>query len=181
MSSNNLCRATYLALLLLCAGCGLGSAFRAASFAAPEAVRLDVPFVQQTGRTDCGPAALASVLAFRGRHIPLDEVTRRVHTPAMQRTLLPDMENYARSLGFSTRSGSGDTAVLREAVNAGSPVIVLANMGGPFFSQGHYLVVYGHDERGFLLHAGTRGSLYVRDDELLQGWNRMNRLYLVVE
>lgn len=170
-----------LALLLLCAGCGLGSAFRAESFAGPGAVRLDVPFVAQTDRTDCGPAALASVLAFRGRPVPLAEVTAQVYTPAMQRTLLPDMENYARSLGLSTRSGRGDAAQLRNALDAGSPVIVLADMGAPFYSQGHFLVVYGHDAAGFLLHAGTQGYLYVRDDDLLQGWKRMNRLYLVVE
>jgi ABC-type bacteriocin/lantibiotic exporter with double-glycine peptidase domain len=170
-----------LALLLICAGCGLGPAFRADTPAAPDAARLDVPFVPQADRTDCGPAALASVLAFRGRHVPLEDIARRVHTPAMQRTLLPDMENYARSLGFSTRSGRGDTDLLRLAVDAGSPVIVLADMGGPLFSQGHYLVVYGHDAAGFLLHAGTRGGLYVRDADLLQAWNRMNRLYLVVE
>ena len=179
MSSSNLRRA--LALLLICAGCGLGSAFREASFADPGAVRLAVPFVRQVDRTDCGPAALAAVLAFRGRQVSLEEVTKRVHTPAMQRTLLPDMENYARALGFSTRSGSGDTNLLRQSIDAGSPVIVLADMGGPFFSQGHYLVVYGHDAGGFLLHAGTRDALYVRDDDLLQGWNHMKRLYLVVE
>jgi ABC-type bacteriocin/lantibiotic exporter with double-glycine peptidase domain len=170
-----------LVLLLICAGCGLGPAFRDDTPAAPDAARLDVPFVPQADRTDCGPAALASVLAFRGRHVPLEDIAGRVHTPAMQRTLLPDMENYARSLGFSTRSGRGDTDLLRLAVDTGSPVIVLADMGGPLFSQGHYLVVYGHDSAGFLLHAGTRGGLYVRDADLLQAWNRMNRLYLVVE
>jgi ABC-type bacteriocin/lantibiotic exporter with double-glycine peptidase domain len=170
-----------LALLLVCAGCGLGPAFRADNAAAPDAVRLDVPFVPQADRTDCGPAALASILAYRGRQVPLDEIVRRVHTPAMQRTLLPDMENYARALGFATRSGRGDTDLLRRAVDAGAPVIVLTDMGGPLFSQGHYLVIYGHDAAGFLLHAGTRGELYLRDADLLQGWNRMNRLYLVVE
>lgn len=181
MSSSNLCRAATLALLLVCAGCGLGPAFRADASAAADAVRLDVPFVRQADRTDCGPAALASVLAFRGRRVPLDEITRHVHTPSMQRTLLPDMENYARSLGFPTRSGRGDADLLRKAVDAGSPVIVLADMGGPLYSQGHFLVIYGHDAAGFLLHAGTQGGLYVRDDDLLRGWNRMNRLYLVVE
>jgi ABC-type bacteriocin/lantibiotic exporter with double-glycine peptidase domain len=157
------------------------AAFRADAPVPADAVTLPVPFIRQTERSDCGPAALASVLAFRGKATTLEDVTRQVHTPAMQRTLLPDMENYAASLGFPTRSGRGDAAFLRERVAAGSPVIVLLDLGGPFFSQGHYAVVYGFSSAGFLLHAGTQGGVFIRDAELLEAWEPMNRLYLLVE
>lgn len=181
MSNSSFLKPLVVAFLVLCAGCGLQSAFRTDALVPADAVSLPVPFVAQVDRTDCGPAALASVLEFRGRPFPLEYVTRQVHTPAMQRTLLPDMENFAASLGFSTRSGRGDAAFLRERVAAGSPVIVLLDLGGPFFSQGHYAVVYGYASTGFLLHAGARGEVFVRDDEFLKAWERMNRLYLLVE
>jgi ABC-type bacteriocin/lantibiotic exporter with double-glycine peptidase domain len=144
-------------------------------------VRLDVPFVSQSQSNDCGPAALASVLAFHGRALPLDEVTRRVFTPGLERTLLPDMENYARSQGFATRSGRGDADLIRQSVSGGSPVILMLEVGGRLYSQGHYVVVYGHDPQGFLMHVGTGADRYLSEQDLLERWEPMNRLYLVVE
>lgn len=181
LSSNSLVRLLAAVLLLSCAGCVQRAAFRTAPEPSARTVRLDVPFIAQAGRTDCGPAALASVLWHRGRRVPLDEITRRVFTPKMERTLLPDMENYAAALGFRTRSGQGDPAFLRARVDAGTPVILLLDMGGALFSQGHYVVVFGHDENGFLLHAGTLENAFLSDGELLERWQSMNRLYLVLE
>lgn len=167
--------------LLLIAGCLQRPAFKPDREITARTVRLEVPFIPQSQVNDCGPAALSSVLAFHGRPMPLDEVTRRVFTPVLERTLLPDVENYARSLGFSTRSGRGDLTQLRDWINAGNPVILMLNMGGRMFSQGHYVVVYGHDPDGFLMHIGTRAEMYLPDRALLEGWESMNRLYLVVE
>lgn len=164
-----------------CAGCLQRPAFQSAREVSARAARLDVPFIAQSQRNDCGPAALASVLAFRGRGPDVDEVTRQVFTPALGRTLLPDMENYARSLGFSTRSGRGEPGLIRELIDAGSPVILMLEMGGRMFSQGHYVVVYGHDVDGFLMHVGTRADMYLPERELIERWEPMNRLYLVVE
>lgn len=168
-------------LLLVCAGCGADPAFVPVPRGANKMVRLDVPFVAQTHRTDCGPVALASVLAFHGRNVPLEEVTRNVFTPAMSRTLLPDMENYARRLGFPARSGRGDIAFLRNRINEGRPLILLLDMGGTLASQGHYVVVIGHDAGGFVLHAGTLENAYLPDADLLARWEAMRRLYLVLE
>ena len=162
------------------AGC-LQPAFRPAGELSPRAVRLDVPFVSQGQDNDCGPAALASVLAFHGRRTSLDEVTRGVFTPGLGRTLLPDMENYARSLGFATRSGRGDADLVRQSVDGGRPVILMLEVGGRLYSQGHYVVVYGHDPQGFLMHVGTGADRDLSERELLGRWEPMNRLYLVVE
>lgn len=146
-----------------------------------QIVTLKVPFVSQSQRNDCGPAALASVLAYRGENVSLEAVTEGVFTPALQRTLLPDMENYAASLGFQVRSGRGDLAFVRERINEGLPVILLVDMGRKLFSQGHYVVVFGHDPNGFLMHAGTMGNVFLPTKELQSRWKRMNNLYLVLE
>lgn len=135
----------------------------------------------QIQKNDCGPAALASVLAYHGENISLSTVTEGVFTPALQRTLLPDMENYAASRGFAVRSGRGDMDFVTERINEGLPVILLVDMGRGTFSQGHYVVVFGHDSRGFLMHAGTRKSVFITAEELQGRWERMNCLYLVLE
>ena len=144
-------------------------------------MRLDVPFIPQSQANDCGPAALASVLVFHGLDVSLDEVTRSVFTPVLERTLLPDMENHARRLGFSTSSGRGDLDMLRSRLSAGTPVIIMLEMGGRLISLGHYVVVIGHDMEGFLMHVGTRGNVFLTDRELLERWESVNRLYLAVE
>jgi len=163
------------------AGCVQRPAFQADRDITARTVRLAVPFISQTQVNDCGPVALASVLAFHGRDTSLDEVTRAVFTPVLERTLLPDMENHARKLGFSTSSGRGDPDMLRRRIDAGTPVILMLEMGGRMFSQGHYVVVLGHDPEGFLMHVGTSADMFLPESELIERWEPMNRLYLVVE
>lgn len=167
--------------LIVIAGCVQRPAFQPDREITARTERLDVPFIPQTQINDCGPSALAAVLAFHGRDASLDEVTRAVFTPVLERTLLPDMENHARRLGFATNSGRGDLDMLRRSIDAGRPVILMLEMGGRMFSQGHYVVVFGHDPEGFLMHVGTRADVFLMERELLERWEPMNRLYLVVE
>lgn len=167
--------------MLTMAGCVQRPAFQPDREITARTVRLEVPFIPQTQLNDCGPSALAAVLAFHGRDASLDEVTRAVFTPVLERTLLPDMENHARFLGMSTSSGRGDLSMLRARIDAGTPVILLLEMGGKMFSQGHYVVVFGYDPEGFLMHVGTKEDVFLSERELLERWEPMNRLYLVVE
>lgn len=163
------------------AGCVQRPVFQPDRKIGGHTLRLDVPFISQSQVRDCGPAALASVLAFHGRQESLDEVTRAVFTPVLERTLLPDMENYARRLGFSTSAGRGDLDMLRRRISAGTPVIIMLEMGGRLFSQGHYVVVIGHDPEGFVMHVGTDADMFLTQGQLLERWEPMNRLYLAVE
>lgn len=141
----------------------------------------DVPYFPQQARNDCGPAALASLLAYRGIQVSVSEITDAVYTPALKGTLLPDMENYARSLGLSTRSGRGDLALLRHTIDSGRPVLALLETGLWVVSRPHYVVVYGYDDSGLLAHVGTRAGIYVENGAFLDRWKKMNRLYLYLE
>lgn len=140
-----------------------------------------VPFRAQQSRDDCGPAALISLMAHRGKEVPLENVTSRVHNPALGGTLLPDMENFARLQGFATRSGRGDMELLRLQIDAGRPVAIPVEMGVWLLSRPHYLVVFGYDEGRFLVHAGLQEKLFIEAGELLSRWEKMNRLYLYLE
>lgn len=140
-----------------------------------------VPFRPQEQRDDCGPSALASVLAHRGREVPVADIARAVYEPKLGGSLLPDMENFARQQGFATRSGRGDLELLRQAVAAGRPVVIPIETGFWHISRPHYVVVFGYDQRRFLVHAGVREGVFIDADELFLRWEKMNRLYLYLE
>lgn len=140
-----------------------------------------VPFRPQESRDDCGAAALASLLDHRGRHLSVSEIKQAVYTPALGGALLPDMENFARSQGFSTRSGRGDLELLRSQIDAGRPVVIPVETGISVMTRPHYLVVFGYERDGFLAHAGTLEGVFIASRDLLSRWEKMNRLYLYLE
>ena len=78
-----------------------------------------VPFYKQSEST-CGPAALASVFAFWGRPVNLEEITARVYLPQLRGTLPMDMESYARERGLNTASSAGTLADLKAYIMKGS-------------------------------------------------------------
>ncbi|APG28459.1 hypothetical protein A7E78_11730 [Syntrophotalea acetylenivorans] len=140
-----------------------------------------VSFYAQEGRYDCGPAALASLLGQRGESVSLEEIRAATYTPGLQGSLLPDLENYARSLDYGTRSGRGDLALLRKAVDADTPVLIPLEMGRWKLTRPHYVVVYGYEGSDFVVHAGKQGNMTIAAVDLERRWQRLNRLYLYLE
>ncbi len=153
---------------------------------APESLRqkegvvwLEVPYVSQAQDNDCGPAALASVLKYHGVEVSLEKISDEIYISSIGRTLLPDMENFARSRGLETISGRGTAAQLKQAIDAGRPVIVLMDTGSTLARRGHYIVITGYTSDGFLAHAGVEKDVYISFNDLDKKWQSMNRLYLM--
>lgn len=145
-----------------------------------EGIYLDVPFVPQNQENDCGPAALASILAYQNHVLPLETITAQVFTPALGRTLLPDMENFAQSLGLHPVTGSGDLDMLERQITHEIPILLLLDMGR-MTSRGHYVVLVGHVSGGFLIHSAHDAYQFIAADTLKRRWSRMNNLYLYLE
>lgn len=141
----------------------------------------DVPFHAQVGRYDCGPAALASLLGQRGESVSLEEIRAATYTPSLRGSLLPDLENYARSLGYEARSGRGDLVLLRESIDADTPVLIPLEMGRWKLTRPHYVVVYGYAGSDFFVHGGRQGNLAIAARDLDRRWQKLNRLYLYLE
>lgn len=185
LSFNSLLTVVPYGLVLLVLGCGVQPQVSPVLGPAHEhstaGTFLDVPFVLQSQKNDCGPAALASILAYGNHAIPLKTITSEVYMPALGRTLLPDMENYARSLGLRPVTGSGDLDLLRQRIDADTPVVLLLDMGRMLTSRGHYVVLVGYAAGGFLIHSGTEAYQFMATDALKQRWSRMNNLYLYLE
>lgn len=128
----------------------------------PPLVELtDVPFFPQT-EYQCGPAALATVLGAAGLPVEPDQLASEVYLPARQGSLQVEMLAAARRHGsLAVRLNRSLLGLLRE-VAAGTPVVVLQNLGLAVAPQWHYAVVVGYDlpARRVMLRSGvTRREL----------------------
>jgi hypothetical protein len=118
-----------------------------------------VPFFPQE-EYQCGPAALATVLAHSGVPVTPEPLVSQVFLPARQGSLQLEMLAAPRRYGrVSMKIAPRYSDLLRE-VAAGNPVVVLQDVGpmSPMFPQWHYAVVNGFDyPSGTLyLRSGTR-------------------------
>jgi tetratricopeptide (TPR) repeat protein len=122
----------------------------------PQTVELkSVPFFPQEDY-QCGPAALATVLAYTGTPITPDPLVKQVFVPARKGSLQLEMLAAPRSYGrvsYELAPKYGD--LLRE-VAAGNPVVVLQDVSlmSPFIAEWHYAVVNGFDY--------PSGTIYLR-------------------
>jgi hypothetical protein len=101
------------------------------------------PFFPQT-EYQCGPAALATVLAAAGAKVTPQELVPQVYLPARKGSLQVEMLAAARRHGMVSYQLAPRYEDLLREIAAGTPVIVLQNLG--FFSAGwHYAVAVGYD------------------------------------
>jgi tetratricopeptide (TPR) repeat protein len=114
-----------------------------------------VPFFAQE-EYQCGPAALAMVLAWSGLAVEPAELTEKVYTASLKGSLQPAMIAGARRSGRIAYVISGTESLIRE-IAAGHPVIVLQNLGLPWIPVWHYAVAIGYDTPAdeLILHSGT--------------------------
>lgn len=149
-------------------------------FADPGSFTIDgVPFVKQETHY-CGPASVASVMAYYGAAVDQNTIARSVYEEKLKGTLITDLENYARANGFRTESGQGTTDDIKRFVQQKRPVIVLVDLGFWVLSQPHYLVITGYDEKGFIAHTGQAPSVSFPYPEFKRIWEKKGSVYLVI-
>ncbi len=114
-----------------------------------------VPFFPQDDY-QCGPAALATVLAYTGVPVTPDPLVSQVYLPSRQGSLQIEMLATARRYGRVSYTLAPRYADLLREVAAGNPVVVLQDVGA-LFTQWHYAVVNGFDYPSgtILLRSGT--------------------------
>lgn len=140
----------------------------------PPAVELQrTPFFAQTAY-QCGPAALATVLAAAG--LPADPALlgEQVFLPARTGTLQIEMMSGARRQGaVATRLPTSLEALLRE-VSAGHPVVVFQNLGLSWAPRWHYAVLVGYDIQSgdVILRSGSTERQVMLMRTLEHTWKR---------
>ena len=114
----------------------------------------DVPFFPQR-EYQCGPAALATVLAAEGVKVTPDTLVPEVYLPERKGSLQIEMLAAARRHGLVSYQLAPRFSDLLSEIAAGNPVIVLQNLG---LKEGwHYAVAVGYDY--------DWGKLYLRSGE----------------
>lgn len=134
-----------------------------AQTAAPAAVALRVPYIQQS-REGCGSAALAMVMQYwdAARHQPVaasaeaSAIQSQLYTRADHGIRASRMVAYLRTQGYTVFAFSGQWTDLVHHIALGRPLIVALQASGTHGPL-HYVVVVGVDAQ--------RGFVYVNDPE----------------
>ncbi len=139
-----------------------------------------VPFFPQD-EYQCGPAALATVLAFTGVPVTPEALVSQVYVPARRGSLQLEMLAAARRQGrvsYVLAPRYGD--LLRE-VAAGNPVLVLQDVGA-IAQQWHYAVVNGFDYPSgtVYLRSGTVAKLEMPFTAFERSWMKSGYWAMVV-
>lgn len=169
-------------LLVACAGPS-AEALRAAVAAAPEAGRiLPVPFFPQE-EYQCGPAAVASVLAYWGIATEPAAIAEAIYLPRLRGTLSLDLLLYAEQRGLRAVLLPQSADALKVALRAGRPIIALLNVGSRLIPTWHYVVVVGYADgpRAFLAHDGRHRERVFPYDDFTWRWQASGRWALLVE
>ena len=137
------------ALVAVLSGCASLTPITYPAAAVPS--RLTVPYIPQDD-FQCGPAAVAMVMAYGGEAVPLEDLTSEIYSPALRGSLQPALVAAGRRHGWLAWEISTFDAILQE-VAAGRPVIILQNRGLTWKPVWHYAVVVGFD--------AARGQIYL--------------------
>jgi tetratricopeptide (TPR) repeat protein len=163
------------AAAVLLAGCATPQA--TALLASPPAslpprVELDaVPFHPQEDY-QCGPAALATALGHAGFAVTPEALVPQVYLPARKGSLQAEMLAAARRQGLAAYQLSPQLEDVLREVAAGTPVIVLQNLGFGFRPVWHYAVVVGYDlsSEEIILRSGTTRRLTLAVSAFERSW-----------
>jgi hypothetical protein len=165
--------------LLLAGGCAVRTpVLEPAGFAGlPRSVELaETPFHAQR-EYQCGPAALATLLAADGLAVQPDELVDEVYLPARKGSLPAEMLAATRARGRLPYLPAESLRSVLALVAAGEPVLVLQKTGFGPWPGWHYAVVVGYDldRERLLLRSGVESRLEIRFDRFMLTWERAGR------
>jgi tetratricopeptide (TPR) repeat protein len=132
-----------------------------------------VPFFPQEDY-QCGPAALAEVLAHNGVPATPESLLEQVYIPDRQGSLQAEMLGAARRHGMVAYRLQPRLADVLGEVAAGTPVIVLQNLAFDFAPLWHYAVVVGYDlaKEEVVLRSGVTRRLAMTLSNFERVWAR---------
>jgi hypothetical protein len=171
-------RAGALALCALLGGCA-GTVRIAVPLDSIELA--DTPFFPQEVN-ECGPAALATVLAAGGVAVTPDALAPELYLPGRKGSLQTEIVATARRHGRVPYPVTPQLGELLATVAGGTPVLVLQNLRLSFWPQWHYAVVIGFDagDDTLLLRSGTERRRVMSARAFDRSWSLAQRWALAV-
>jgi hypothetical protein len=137
----------------------------------------DIPFFKQEA-FQCGPAALATVIDYwhqrtgKGAWVTPEQLVPEIYSPTARGILGIDLEIYAKKHGFQSRQFAGKVLDLREAIDLGTPPIILVDYGFGFYQQGHFMVVTGYGPGGIIVNNGLHENQFISEEDLDRIWRK---------
>ena len=150
----------------------------------PDAAIIELektPFYPQE-RYQCGPAALATVLAGSGASVSLDDIVDKTYLPGRQGSLQLELLAATRSRDRIPYVLDGTMAAILGELLAERPVLVLQNLGVAGIPRWHYAVVVGIDtgRNEVVLRSGTDRRRVTKLDTFLRTWGRSDYWAMIV-
>lgn len=173
-------------LLLSLTGCAVAPQTRALRTTAPatlpERVELTSAPLFPQQRYQCGPAALASVLAANGIAATPEQLVKEVYLPGRQGSLFVELGAAARHRGLLAYPLAPHLTDLLTEVAAGHPVLVFQNLGLDWLPLWHFAVVIGYDRHSeeILLRSGTEARRTTLFSVFERTWRRSGYKALVI-
>lgn len=149
--------------------------------ATPSRVLLpDIPSYAQQ-KYHCGPAALAAALNWSGVDTTPEQVADMVFTPGKKGSFQSDLTAAIRRHGRLAYPIKGLECLIQE-VTAGTPVVVLQNLGLKWIPRWHYATVVGFDmdQPAIILHTGDKAARRVGLKTFMATWNRADQWGMLV-
>ena len=140
----------------------------------------NVPFFPQD-QYQCGPAALATLLAFTGVPVTPEPLVDLVYLPARQGSLQLEMLAAPRRYDRVAYQLAPRYADLLSEVAAGNPVLVLQDVG-TMFTDWHYAVVtaFDYDAAELYLRSGTEPRVAIPFTAFERTWIKSGYWAMVV-
>lgn len=140
-----------------------------------------VPFIAQR-QYQCGPAALAMMLRFRGSDVSMEQLIPEVYLPERNGSLQIEMLASARRHHQIPYVIDPRMEDLLQEIAAGNPVLVLLNLGLQWAPQWHYAVAIGYDlvQRQITLHSGSEAGRRMTLTTFERTWQRAGQWAVVI-
>lgn len=138
------------------------------------------PFYPQA-TYQCGPAALAMVLGASGVTVSPETLRPYIYLPGRKGSLQEEIVAVTRRHGRIPYVLRPDLDDLLAEVGAGTPVLVMQNLGIRMLPRWHYAVVIGYDTRSdsLLLRSGTDRRLRMNRHRFEATWARAQNWAMV--
>jgi ABC-type bacteriocin/lantibiotic exporter with double-glycine peptidase domain len=156
----------FILYVCLLSGCSTGAKELAIARPSQAVLIKDVPFFPQLDY-QCGPASLAGVLNYYGDTVTPDEIAE-------------DMVLYARQRGFDSKWYEGNTDDIVRAVDSGSPLVVMIDLGFSLARAYHYMVITGYSSQGVIANTGTTSQKLISWERFMSQWERTHNWTLLV-
>lgn len=167
----------FVAGILLAAGCASTSQTKQllatpGNFVQPVQLT-EVPFFPQEAY-QCGPAALATILASAGASVTPEALAPQVYLPKRRGSLQFELLAATRRRGYIPYVLEPRLDHLLDEVAAGTPVLVFQNLGLSWYPRWHYAVVVGFDlsTREIILRSGREARHVISLKVFERTWKR---------